>query len=258
MSQTEDPLEATSVLVGDRFGNWFQSLGATVSSHPVINHEFLQRFEAGKFDIGQLQFWATQQFFFSISLPSAFAALYARVPNEFWKQKRHLVDLLKVEAWGSNETGCHSKHFIGLCQHLEIAVVKLTDRDCRPYTREYIDFRLELCLDPFRHLGEGLAAIAWGNELLNLHIFDAYRKGIGRIPGMQSCPTGYFDAHLQDEEHDAAVFQTLFRLTVKTDAEFQLAQRALIDLLDARVKFLDALLADLDEQSKGKRLAHQK
>jgi hypothetical protein len=248
MTVLAEPIKFPTNESPDMVGSWFKELDQIVVYHPVIGHEFLRQFSLGEFVREQLQLWAKQQFFFSISLPSAFAALYARVPDGFWKEKRHLVELLKVEAWGSTETGCHSRHFIELCDYLGIDVVSLQDTDCTQYTRDYLNLRLELCLSPSRHLGEGLASIAWGNELLNMHIFGAYQTGMKLGVSTHNCPPGYFDAHLRDEEHDAAVFQDLFRLTVTTDAEFNAARSALTMLLDARVRFFDALLADLNSR----------
>ena len=143
-------------------------LGSLVDTHPVVSHCFLAAFSGGSLTKAQIRFWAVQQFFFSISLPSAFAALYARIPDRFWKEKRLLVDLLKVETWGSKDTACHSRHFMEFCSFLEINLDKLSEADAQPYTQRYLAARLEVCLNQNRHLGQGLAAIGLGNEALQL------------------------------------------------------------------------------------------
>jgi hypothetical protein len=102
-----------------------------------------------------------------------------------------------------------------------------------------------MCLNADRHIGQGLAAIGFGNEILNLHIFHAYREGINKIPGFESCPTGYFDAHLRDEENDSRIFQALFSKLVTTEEEYYLAQQGLLELLDKRNGFFNDLWEDL-------------
>lgn len=219
-------------------------LRALVDSHPVLAHPFLSTFRSGSLSRSQLDLWAGQQFFFSISLPSAFAALYARIPDieRLWKDKCDLAELFKVEAWGTRETGHHSRHFIKLCDFLGINV---DDLEAKPYTERYIASRLEMCLNAARHIGQGLAGIGFGNEFLNLHIFRAYREGINKIPGCENCPTGYFDAHLRDEENDSRSFQALFNKLVTTEEEYYLAQQGLLELLDKRNEFFNDLWEDL-------------
>lgn len=214
------------------------------AKHPVIHHPFLEAFREGKLSVAQVKAWVEQQFYFSISLPSVFAALYARIPNQFWAEKRALVDLIKVEAWGSEDSH-HSQHFKELCNFLKIDLQQLTKQAPKPYTKDYLDYRLQLCLDPQRSLSDGLASIAIGNELLNLFLFKAYRQGIQKISGLEHCPTGYFEVHLADEHKDYMVFSQLFELISQAEMDLVSAKLALEQLLDQRVKFFDALYQDI-------------
>ena len=229
-------------------GNDVRELGALrelVDTHPVVRHRFLERFRRAQWSKVQIRRWAEQQFYFSLSLPSAFAALHARIPDRLWQHKRKLVHLLALEAFGSEEAGAHSHHFLELCAFLGIDVAALTLRDPQPYTAAYVQLRLELCLDRARPIHVGLAAIAFGNEFLNIHIYRAYREGIRAIPGCERAPTGYFDAHLEDEESDTDVFTALLAETVTRPDDIAAARRGVLERLDARVTFFDALYQDL-------------
>lgn len=226
------------------------ALRPLLQAHPVTNHPFLIHFRESRWTRAQVRFWAEQQFYFSISLPSAFAAIYARLPDRCWKEKRDLVKLLSVEAWGLDDLRCHSHYFLELCRFLDIDIVQLTQQPPRHYTESYLRLRLAVCLEPDRSVSQGLAAIAIGNEILNLHLYRAYRDGIHKIPGCQECPTGYFDAHLNDEEADAEVFAQLFARVVSSEDDFVAARAGLLELLDARVIFLDALCHDLRSVAK--------
>ncbi len=222
------------------------SLRHICADHPVIHHKFLKAFCDGAFTKEQVCHFVTQQYFFSISLPSCFAVLYARVPYYLWKVKQPLLDLLNIEAWGSDSEGCHSKYFLEFISFLGIEVRKLTHTDERSYTTEYLAKRFELCANLSRPLPQGISSIALGNEVLNLSIFSAYREGINKIVGLEQCPTGYFDAHVRDEEADFRVFDDVFHAISDEDGVMlREAKKGLCEILDARVVFFDALFKDI-------------
>ena len=222
-----------------------ESMKNIVMTHPVTKHQFLLDFANGKLTRRQVIIWFEQQFYFSISLPSAFAALYARVPDKFWQTKQSLVSLLEVEAWGTNHSAAHSNYFKEVASFLGIDLEKLTAHEPKQYTKEYVDARFDLCLNPQHKIASGLASVALGNEFLNLTIFSAYRKGLHNIPGLEECPVGYFEAHLRDEEADFQVFQSLFDVVAQDEADIEDAKQCLVDLLDKRVVFFNMLYQDL-------------
>lgn len=224
----------------------YEQMKSIVYNHDVATHQFLETFRRGKLTQEQFKLWLSEQFHFSISLPSAFGAIYARLPNRFWKEKRPLVELMNVEAWGSEEEGAHSGYFKELCEFVSLDIDELTQQYPKEYTREYLDLRLDMCLNPQWSVGVGLTCIGVGNEELNRILFQAYYEGINHIPGLEHCPTGYLKAHVDDEEADSLIFAKLYGLVVKTDAERQQAERGLIQLLDGRNLFFDNLSQDLN------------
>ncbi len=222
--------------------NSLEKMKSVVEKHQVVRHPFLKAFAGGRLTFDQVRRWAEQQFYFSISLPSAFAALYARVDDRFWMEKRPLVGLINIEAWATGGPEAHSTFFIELARFLDLNLPELTSRPPKVYTRQYITARLNLCLD--RPIVQGLAAIALANEILNLYIFDVYRQGIQKCVGL-GCPTGYFDAHIRDEESDFRVFQSLFDVIAQGENDLRFAEMAVSELLNERIVFLDALSKDL-------------
>jgi hypothetical protein len=210
-----------------------------VEQHRVVQHPFLKAFRAGTLNKKQIRLWAEQQYFFSISLPSCFSVLYARIPYELWKEKQELLELLKIEAWGSTVDGCHSSYFTDLAQFLGVDFGSIAERG---YTRNYLAARFDLCANLSRPVAQGLAAIALGNEILNLHLFDAYREGVKQILGLENCPVGYFEAYLSDERADFEVFNSLFQAV---GGDLVNAKKGVVEILDQRVLFFDGLFADL-------------
>jgi pyrroloquinoline quinone (PQQ) biosynthesis protein C len=224
---------------------YLDTLKSVVGEHAVIQHRFFSAFRNGEITKEQVVRWLEQQFYFSISLPSAFAAIYARTPDKFWQVKRSLVPLLDLEAWGSEDNDAHSNAFKKVTDFLQIDIQKLTEQEPKQYTNDYVSFRFNICFDSHRSIGEGLTAIALGNEVLNLYLYKAYREGIHKISGLENCPTDYFDAHLDDEEADFKIFAELFENLNLDSEEKERAKIALIELLDHRVTFLDHLSQDI-------------
>ncbi len=222
-------------------------LKPVLEQHPVREHHFLRAFANGEFDYSQVQSWAREQYHFSVSLPRCFAALYARISDQYWKEKRPLIDLLSVEAWGTEKDGGHSRHFMSLLEFLGLDGNELSRTVPKQYTEKYLEERLIVCLSHERPIGVGLATIALGNELLNLTLFRAYRTGIPKIHGLEHCPTSYFDAHLKDESEDYKVFAELFEKVIHSEQELIAAGKNLKNLLDKRVIFFDSLYRDLKE-----------
>ncbi len=230
--------------VNMNFSEHITDLKQVVFDHPVDRHPFLERFRSGALSADQVRFWLKEQFHFSISLPSAFAVLFARIPDKFWKEKRALVDLLNVEAWGAQDLEAHSRKFLLFADSLHLPLDELIQSEPKTYTQGYVQERFAMCLE--RPVLQGLVAIAFGNEILNLSIFSAYREGIQKVKGLEMCSTEYFDAHLSDEDSDFAVFVQLIDALSPTNTDWQLMHVALRELLDKRWIFMDKLLQDID------------
>lgn len=224
--------------------NLLEEMKSVVANHPVTQHPFLKAFADGRLTLEQVRRWLEEQFYLSSSFSSTFAALYARIPDRFWKEKHELVGLFAVEAWGTNNPKAHSIYFAELARFLSIDLDVLTARAPKQYTKNYITARIDLCLSPNRPITQGLAAIALG-EILNLHICEAYKEGIHKIAGLEKCPTGFFDAHIRDEVGDFKVFQSLFDAVARGEDDLRNAEIGVQELFGQRVIFLDRLAEDL-------------
>lgn len=219
-----------------------------IDTHPLLAHPLLGRMRKGELTRGEFRAWAIQQFHFSVSLPASFAALYARVPSHYWEEKRKLVELLQVEAWGAEEAYCHSLKFRELADFLELDISAMTATPPAAYTSRYLAVRLGVCLGTHEQgsLTNALAVVALGNEYLNLKLFEAYRAAVTLGEEMAGCPLGYFDAHLEDEEADFKIFAGLYDLLPRTTDQDEGVEAALRMLLGEREAFFTSLAADLD------------
>ncbi len=222
-----------------------QKLQRLLLGHAVIQHPYLQKFRAGEWNKKQIRVWFEQQMHFSVALPACFAALYARIPDRYWVEKRKLVDLLNVEAWGASDPECHSHYFKEFADFLGMDIDQVSKAEPKEYTKDYVHLRFDLCLH--KPIVQGLAGIAFGNEMLNLFIFQVYREGIHKISGLEQCPSEYFEVHLRDEASDFQVFAKLLETLVAHEADWEEAEKGLKELLDARVVFFDRLCEDLDK-----------
>ncbi len=222
--------------------NSLEPLRQTVADHPVLKCPFLKRIGSGQLSLDEVRLWFEQQFYLSSSLASAFAALFARVSDQFWQEKRQLANLIYVEAWGECSEKTHSTYFLEVASFLGIDVYSLTNSPPLACTKEFIQTRLEICLK--QDVGDGLAAMALGNEYLNLFLFKMYLEGIRSNSELNDCPTKYFEIHLRDEEADFKIFAGLFDLIVnkRSTNEATNGTNVAIDrLLTARLDFFTAL-----------------
>ena len=222
----------------------FQLMEKVVKRHPVMHHPFVIAFQRGKLTPYQVRCWANQQSFLSVSLASTFAALYMRIPDSLWREKRPLIDLLNVEAWGSKHPNAHSRLFEELCAYLNVDVRMLEGLPPQFYTQTYVTKRLELCLGR-TPLTRGLGAIA-ANEVLNRCLHQTFRRGIHKIEGFADCPTAYFDAHIADESADFEVFHQLIKKTARTKAQLKQVTTGVTQILDLRNTFFTALFEDIE------------
>lgn len=209
-----------------------------VDEHPVTLHPLLTNF--GELEKPQVQSWAREQYYLSLSFADTLATLYARVPFTYVEEKRELAHMFYREVRGGNESDSHEAEFGDFASFLELDLLKLRQERPRVYTQRFIEERLAVCTDA--PIDCSLAAMALGNEYLNLTIFDTYRKGIQKIEGFEECPVGYFEAHLRDEHDDFRTMNRAFQKVCKRDDGAQLAIK---EMLDIRRKYFDELWEDL-------------
>ena len=213
-----------------------------VDEHPVVSHPLLTSFGEGSFNKEQVQSWAREQYYLSLSFPDTLATLFARVNFRHVAEKRGLAEMFYREVRGGNDPDSHEAEFAKLAAFLKLDLRQLQLEEPKDYTLRFIDDRLALCQD--RKISTSLAAMAVGNEYLNLQIFAAYRKGIGQIAGLKNCPTGYFEAHVRDEMDDFRIMDRAFQ-KVNVGCEERDLCGAVKELLAIRVRYFDDLVEDL-------------
>ena len=219
-----------------------QNMRNILKQHPVISHKFLMDFSNGNFTKEQIKFWLEQQFFLSVSFPDALGFLFSRIPFEHIREKRKLAEMLLAEARGSGDPDSHEAHFKKLALFFGLDADSLLHQKPKNYTQNFIQKRTSICLE--KSLDESLAAIAIGNEILNLHIFQAYTNGIRNTKGLENCPTAYFDVHLRDEIDDFNILNNAF-LAVSTNAKN--IEKTILEISDARHVYFDKLLKDMSK-----------
>jgi len=219
-----------------------------VNAHPVVSHPFLKRFREGTLTREQVQRWAQEQFYFSLSFPDTLAILFARIPITNIREKRKLLDMLNQEARGGKDPDSHEAYLEQFITFLGLDGGVLLQQQPKWYTQQFIRKRQEICLQ--RPIEESLAALAIGNEILNLTIFNAYAHGINKVQELNNCPKDYFEAHLHDEQEDFDRLADAFEsITRKNKIEEDRIRSAIIEMLDARKQYFDELLMDLESDS---------
>ena|SRR3989338_3898195 len=217
-----------------------QSLQYLVDENPLLHHPLLTSF--ADLSKSQVKSWAREQYYLSLSFADTLATLFAKVPFQHVTEKRQLAAMFYKEVGGGNDLQSHEAEFAALVSFLDLHLEQLQQERPKPYTQQFIEDRVALCLQ--KPIAQSLAAMALGNEYLNLSIFKAYRDAIPTIAGLESCPLGYFDAHLRDEHDDFRIMDAAFQKVSDGGFDNNIAQ-AVGELLEIRSRYCDALWADL-------------
>ncbi|MBI2145916.1 iron-containing redox enzyme family protein [Candidatus Woesearchaeota archaeon] len=210
-----------------------------VDENPILQHPLLVSF--ADLRKSQVKSWAREQYYLSLSFADTLAILFARVPFTYVAEKRQLADMFYTEVRGGNDLYSHEAEFAAMASFLELNLEQLQQERPKTHTQQFIDDRLALCSQ--KPIAQSLAAMALGNEYLNLSIFKSYRDGIPKISGLASCPLGYFDAHLRDEYDDFKIMDAAFQ-KVSSGLDNGV-ERAVRKLLEIRTHYFDALWEDL-------------
>lgn len=222
-----------------------------VKGHPVNDHPFIHFWTSGKATREHFEYWLRPHYRFTRSFGRVLCALYSRIPDAQWKDATCILQMLMVENWGLPCAGGHGGFYRDLAKWLGIQIDQIGDDSFPWYTNYFCDYRIEICSGHRKWVGAAIAAIALGNELGNEAPFEALRRGIDIIPGLEGCPTEYFDVHLRDEGSDyrkmAELFQALVPMVGEERARI-LAEEAVGEFLLERQDFLDAFMEDLWEQ----------
>jgi pyrroloquinoline-quinone synthase len=213
-----------------------------VLRHPILEHPFLRKLATGKFAPEQIAVWISQQFYFSTQFPRCLAALYARIDD--FQVSKPLMSFLSVEHWGSNKEGAHWKQFRKTLEFFGFGINDLRCSRPLPETCDYLDFRLNLCLQ--RTVEEGLGAIAFGHELINERIFKAYLDGMVKIPSIPEDALTYFRMHVTDEPEDYQLLKQLMLARAMGKDEIDLLRRGAEEVLSARYTFFDKILGRVE------------
>ena len=229
----------------ERYSPTLPALRYLVDESPLLHHPLLASF--ADLRQSQVKSWAREQYYLSLSFADTLATLFARVPFQYVAQKRELADMFYREVRGGNDLQSHEAEFAAMASFLELNLEQLQQERPKPYTQQFIDDRVALCSQ--KPIAQSLAAMALGNEYLNLSIFKAYRDAIPTITGLENCPLGYFDAHLRDEHDDFkimdAAFQKVNSAGLNNSLEQRMIEQAVGELVDIRSRYCDVLWADL-------------
>ena len=203
--------------------------------HSIIRHPFLENLSAGKYTKDQIRVWISQQFYFSTQFPRCLAALYARI--EDFEASKALVDFLSIEHWGSKSKSAHWKQFSRTLEFFNLNIDDQRRNEALPETREYLDYRLTLCLQ--RSVEEALGAIGFGHELINEKIFQEYFTGIAKVADIPEEALTYFRVHVRDEPDDYRVLKRLMLIKAENFAAIDRLRKGAEDVLRARYVFFD-------------------
>lgn len=225
-------------LTPDEVGSRLDQLREEVLAHPIVAHPFLTALKSGGVTPEGVRLWVAQQFYFSTQFPRCLAALFSRVDD--YDASKLLIPFLNVEHWGSSSQGAHWRQFVKVLEFFGLDAARLRQEEAFAETRQYLDYRLRVCINAT--IEEGLGTLGFAHELINERIFAAYLAGMETMPGVTGDALSYFKAHVADEPGDYLLFREMTLKIARSSQATSLVRKGALATLAARSRFFDRTL----------------
>ena len=219
-----------------------QQIENEVRSSNILHHPFLIKLQSGGYRKEQIKLWASQQFYFSNQFPRCLGALWCRISD--YQISLPLMKFLAVEHWGSEESAAHWKQYRQILDYFGLTINDLKNVPAFDETREYLDYRFDVCLN--QTVEEGLGCMGFAHELVNEKIFSYYYEGVKTIQGVPDTALEYFKSHVEDEPEDYQIFKNIILSFIKSEYGLELVAKGALNTLDKRILFFDKIKQRLD------------
>lgn len=225
-----------------------------VKSHKIYNNPFLR--DIGKMSIMDFRNFLIQHYFLSSSFSQAIGIVYGRIPDSVseesvipgWVLAKSLIEFMKYEHWGSEETGAHYSLFMEVFSAFGVNLGDLYHATPLPITSDFVSIRRELCINcPILSAVGGLGFM----ELALETIYMQYLNGAKEIAERNNItiPLQYFEAHVREERGDYEKFKHIFLKLGEgkiVDAPFLIRDGAMT-ILNARDRWYSTLYSQYSD-----------
>lgn len=219
-----------------------QEIELNIQNNNILTHPFLCKLQSGGYNREQIKLWVSQQFYFSNQFPRCLGALWCRISD--YEVALPLMKFLSIEHWGSQDLDAHWKLFKQVLTYFDLDILDLKGSLPFKETKEYLDYRFNVCLN--YSIEEGLGCMGFAHELVNEKIFAAYYKGVKTIKNIPTSALEYFKSHIEDEPEDYQIFKKIILSYIKSEEGLFLVQKGALSTLNQRYIFFDHIKSRLD------------
>jgi pyrroloquinoline-quinone synthase len=214
-----------------------QSLREFIQVHPLWNHNFLNKCKAGQLTLLEVKILAVQMYKFSKEFNRILAGILSRCPDE--NAQLVILENLFDEMGQGNPQVAHPELFRRFTRALGIDDTMLGVIPAEPETQGLIETYLTL---PHRYTYlAALGAVCFASEGIVAALYTQLYQGIIGATPIPVESLIFFEVHINVDDGHAAKLLALIEPRITTTEEAMILHRAVVEALDARVRFFDGI-----------------
>ncbi len=216
-----------------------------VQNHPLWKHEFLTRCQSGQLIPEEVRALSTQMYKFCKKFNRILIGIMHRCQDE--AARVALAENLFEELGGGEPERTHPAIFRRFTRALGIDDDTLEATATEPETAAMIDTYFEMA-NRYGYLA-ALSGVCYASEGIVSNLYSILQQGILATSSVPEKALEFFHLHIHLDDGHAEKFAQVIESHITETEEFPVVIRAILDGLDARVRFLDGILRQAREVS---------
>jgi pyrroloquinoline-quinone synthase len=223
--------------------SFMQSFRDLAQMHPLWTHPFLGRCRARELTLPEVQILAVQMYKFSKEFNRILASILSCCPDDYAQWV--ILDNLFDEMGQGDLSHAHPELFRRFTRGLGIQDEELHQLPTEPETESMINTYLGLA-HQYDYLS-ALGAVCYASEGIVHSLYSQLHLGIQGAAPLPKESLIFFEVHIDVDDSHAAKLAELISLRLKTERQAVDMHRAILDAMDARVRFFDGVQRRIDE-----------
>jgi pyrroloquinoline-quinone synthase len=210
--------------------------------HGLWTHPLLARCQAGELNLADVRILVVQMYHFSCAFNRILASILAVCPDE--ASQFVIFQNLFDEMGEGNPAQSHPELFRRFIRAIGIADADLVTIPALPETQAMIDTYIGLAAK-YGDLA-ALGAVCFASEGIVNTLYTQIYHGIQGCGPIDPADLIFFDLHINVDGDHAANLANLILPRLQSEAEAMPVQQAIAAAMDARVRFFDGILAQMN------------
>jgi pyrroloquinoline-quinone synthase len=214
-----------------------QAFRKIAQTHPLWTHPFLVKSRTGQLNLGEVRCLAVGMYQFSKEFNRILAGIMACCPET--SAQLVILENLYDEMGEGDASRSHPALFRRFTRELGIDDATLDALPPNPETQALIGTYLSLS-HQYGYLA-ALGAVCFASEGIVNALYAQLQNGITGAAAFPPDSLIFFDLHIDLDGDHAAKLEAIVEPRIQTSEEVERVQRAILDAMNARVRFFDGI-----------------